>query len=312
MESPSHINDKMAIYVAFGYDYLVMAILSANSLREYNREISCLLITNQNICSAQLYRFFDIVHFVDNAHDENRNFKISAFSFAERDKCLYIDCDTLVCGSLEPMFKCLDHYDVIIKLNPRPSDKDYNISDDIPGFLFPSWNAGVIFFRKNAAVEKLFEDWGRYFRKMEKRSDQPTLARAFFDNPEIKLLSTNSIWNTFPEERGFLQTKNVRFNSRIFHYRNPEKFPEIAQKIIEIHHTISGQNNTNNPLFLEEIANFENRYRIINSNIYKTKLGRTLISFWIKYIRGKGPRPLGHTRHRSGDRFDNLPSENEH
>lgn len=310
MESHSHISDKMVIYVAFGYDYLVMSMLSARSVREYNREISCLLITNQKIDRSHLYKFFDVIHFIDKNHDENRNFKIAAFSFAEKDKCLYLDCDTLVRGSLEPMFECLNHYDVIIKLNPRPSDKDYNVSDGIPGFLFPSWNAGVIFFRKNAAVEKLFEDWGRYFCEMKKRSDQPTLARAFFDNPEIKVLSTNSIWNTFPEEREFLRTKNVRFNSRIFHYRNPEKFPEIAQNIIEIHRQISEQN-ANDPLLLEEIANFEKRYRIINGKIYKTKLGRSLISFWMKHIRGKGPRPLGHTRHRSGDRFDNLPSENE-
>jgi len=311
MGSHDYINNKMVLYVAFGYDYLVMAMLSATSIREYNHEISCLLITNQKIDRDHLYKFFDVIHFVDKAHDENRNYKISSFSFAEKDKCLYLDCDTIVCGSLEPLFKCLNRYDVIIKLNPHPSVKDYTVSDDIPGFLFPSWNSGVIFFQKNAAVEKLFADWARYFREMKKRSDQPALARAFFDNPELKVLSTNSIWNTFPEERRFMRAENVRLNSRIFHYRAPENFPEIAQKIFDVHRKISKFKATD-PLLLEEIINFEKRYRIITSKLYKTKLGKRLILFWMKRIRGKDRRPLGHTRHWSGERFNNLSRENEH
>ena len=167
------------------------------------------------------------------------------------------------------------------------------------------------FFQKNSAVEKLFADWARYFREMKKRSDQPALARAFFDNPELKVLSTNSIWNTFPEERRLLRAENVRLNSRIFHYRAPENFPEIAQKIFDVHREISKFKATD-PLLLEEIINFEKRYRIITSKLYKTKLGKRLILFWMKRIRGKNRRPLGHTRHRSGERFNNLSRENEH
>jgi len=146
---------------------------------------------------------------------------------------------------------------------------------------------------------------------MKKRSDQPALARAFFNNPELKVLSTNSIWNAFPEERRFLRAENVRLNGRIFHYRDPGKFPEIAQNILEIHREIY-EKNADDLFLIEEMAKFEKRYRIITSNIYKTKLGRRLIIFWMKRIMGKGSRPFGHTRHRSGERFNNLSSENEY
>ena len=260
---------KEVIYVAFGYEYLLMAAHSAKTAKNHNQGIECTVITNIKFDNSKIKSEspFDNVIYFERSSDSNREVKTNVIKYASLDYCVYIDCDTEVLGSLEPIFKCLEVFDVAMKINLRPTPKIYEVAPGIPYNLFAVWNAGVIFFRNNDKARQLFENWTKYYKEEGKTHDQPTLARAIFNTPDTKLLTLNNIWNTFPEDIKLLR-KRIK-DSRIWHYREPNKWPQVAPKILKMHALLS-DSLTDPPIeLLEEIATVEQRYRLLSYKIYQ-------------------------------------------
>ena len=307
-------HDKTAlnglIYIAFGYEYLLMAAYSAFTAKKYNPDISCTIVTNLKISNkAILNKYFDNVFEEDLKNEFNRYVKTNIIEYALFSKGAYLDCDTEVLDNLDPILTCLERYDVILKINPRPPSKDYHIAAGIHGTDFPMWNGGVIFFRNNVSAKKLFSDWKKYFLEMGKRSDQPALARAIYENPGIKLLSVNYIWNTFPTDLVLIKKGRQKNQSRIWHYRNPQDFPEVAKKIYQHHPVISASIKMEDDIVKEEIKKTEQKYCILSSAYYQS---RWLRPFYLKYLEmlykiGIKKKPvLTRSRHRTGAKFKKM------
>lgn len=232
--------NKGIVYVAFGYEYLLMAFHSAETAKKYNPEIICSLITNisfDNNNNEEHRSPFDSIKVVSKSTDLNREVKTNFIEYTNFERGLFLDCDTEVLGSLEPIFKALDKFDVAIKMHTKTPKEDYMIDNNIPGYLFPVWNSGVIFFKNNDKSKSLFKKWNEFFCQSKKNKDQPSLAKAIYFSPQLKLLTLNASWNTFPEDIKLM--KKGLEDSRIWHYRRTQDWPEVAPKLLKLHNKFS-------------------------------------------------------------------------
>ena len=263
------LNNHEVLYVAFGYEYLLMAAHSAKTAKSHNQGIKCTLITNMNFDNQNLKPEtpFDRVIFIDKSSELNREIKTNVIKYASGDYCVYIDCDTEVLGSFDPIFRCLDVFDIAMKINVRTTPKVYEIAPGIPYNLFPAWNAGVIFFKNNRKVARFFEKWSVFYREEGRTHDQPTLARAIYNNADLKLLTLNNIWNTFPEDVKLLRG-NYR-EARIWHYREPNYWPQVAPAILAMHNLFAPSLSDPKGLLREEMAIVEQRYKLLATKLYK-------------------------------------------
>jgi len=284
------------IYVAFGYEYVLMALHSARSAITNNSTLKCALVTNSHIEEIkQIKNVFCFVEEVESANEHNRHIKTNISSYSPFEKTLFLDCDTEVNGDLTPMFDCLDRFDIIAKLNSEPTLKTYDIAPQIPSHAFPTWNTGAIFFRSGEQTNRLFAEWGRIFREMKGERDQPAFARTIYENPDIKLLSVNCLWNTDPADLRLLLGKKTRSKSIIWHYREPSKFLPAARAIYELHCEISKDYCKNNdPL---EVHYVDRRYKMMLKPWYALNKVRRLFSRKRSDKVLKRPRMTGLTFH---------------
>jgi hypothetical protein len=275
------------IYLAFGYEYLLMAVHSAKTAKKTNPGIFCELVTNMPFDNLKVgdYSPFDSVKILEYESKYNRLIKTNIIKYASFKRGAYFDCDTEIRGSLDPIFRCLDRYDVAIKLNPKPTFKDYEIAPGIPGQFFPFWAGGIVFFRTNDNAKALFERWFKIFQESGKSVDQPALARAIYDSPEVKLLTLNAVWNTFlgdevinvKNKRLSNESKNWLKNSRIWHYRKPEEWPYVAPDIYDVHqHLFDSMINPNSSVLME-IDDVSRRYKILSSPLYRYVYNRPIL-----------------------------------
>jgi hypothetical protein len=267
---------KGLIYVAFGYEYFLMAVYSAQTAKSANPQIVCEIITNVSFDNkmASDYSPFDSVIFVQSENKFNRFFKTDILKYASFDIGAYIDCDTEIRGSLEPVFKFLERYDIALRPNLFFTKKDYEIAPGLHGKFFSSWNSGVIFFRKNDRTAEFFKKWNEIYKKEEKNIDEPALACAVFSTPDLRLLSLNALWNTFMGEHvkiRNLKGDSLRWlnNTVIWHYRKPETWPYIAPEIYKIHKQIRNYITGSADSEKKEIDNTEMRYKIFSLPIYR-------------------------------------------
>ena len=302
-------NSKGIIYVAFGYEYLLMAANSAFTAKKFNPEVACSVITNVKINDKNLLKeYFDEIYYEDSKNELNRFYKTRALDYASFARGAFLDCDTEVQGDLAPALACLEKYDIILKMTPRPSIKDYRISREIHGSEFPMWNSGVIFFNNDEPAKRLFSSWAELFKEMEGRSDQPALARAVFENAEVRLLSVNYMWNAFPSDLILAKTGHEP-RVRIWHYRNPHEFPEVARRIFQHHQAVTRALDLTDIEARKEIDKTEKKYKILCSGFYQSGLLRPFYLRCLKIIGklGMGPRPeLSRTKKRTGSRYKNF------
>ncbi|BHH82685.1 hypothetical protein [Desulforhopalus sp. 52FAK] len=307
---------KGIVYVAFGYEYLLMAAYSAYSAKLSNPGIQCSLVTNIKIRNVQLLKiYFDFVEIINEKNNSNRLTKTQAIKYAPFEKCLYLDCDTEVRGDLSVMFNCLDRFDVILKMNARPYLKDYMVAEGIPGYLFPIWNGGLIFFRNGVKARLLFDNWYKNFTKFGKKSDMPALACSIYQQPDLRVLSTNAIWNTFPNDIELLTVNGVNFDSKIWHYRKVNEFPSMVPKVLEHHQTISCCIDSKDERLSKEISEVEERYKIMCTIWFQSKLFRPLfIKFFdlIRIVIGKPHLTLYRKTERSEGAFADIDESKMH
>lgn len=268
------------LYVALGYDYLLMAAHSAATAKKNNPGIFCTVVTNIHFDNAAVkpQSFFDRVILIDKDSKYNRTVKTNVYEFAKAKRCLFLDCDTEVRGSLDPIFRCLDRFDMAMKLDlihlARPR-RIYDVAPGIPGELFSVWNSGVIFFSTNDRVKKLFNNWSRIFLEEGRKSDQPALARAVYETPDLKLLTLNPLWNTFPSDIKLLG-RGLE-DSIIWHYRHPYLWPQVAPALYRMHHYYSGAITNPSEAAHNVIKDAAKRYKFLSSTFYRLIVGHAYL-----------------------------------
>jgi hypothetical protein len=277
---------KGIVYLACGYEYLLMAAHSALTARDSNPGIICELITNVRFDADRTGDLspFDKVTFVDLDTEKNRLIKTNIIDYTDLDYAVYIDGDTEVRGCLDPVFECLERFDLALKLCPKPTAKEYEVAPGIPSHLFPEWNGGVLFFRNNERSREFFKRWSEIFRREGKNRDQPALARALYESDGgARLLSLNAVWNTFRSDLPALP--NGRGDSRIWHYRKAEKYPAVAPSILRLHEAFKTTVAVNNPSMTGDLEEIARRYQFLGSRFYR-------FSCWHPRLRGYFTRSI--------------------
>lgn len=279
------------IYAAFGYEYLLMAIYSAKTVKENNPGIICELVTNIPINinkdnnEIKNLSVFDSIKQIEIDSKLNRLIKTNIIEFASFDIGVYLDCDTEIRGSLSPIFNCLERFDIAVKMGANPTSKDYEISKGIHGHFFPVFNGGVIFFKKNDKTKTFFKKWNEIYKAEEKTSDQPALARAIFETKDLNVLSLNAVWNTFLGEEVIilkyrkLSKKSLKWlkNSIIWHYRKPEEWPYIVPSLYNIHKELKKSIINPKEQILKEIKTIEKKYELFSTPFYRFIFNKPLL-----------------------------------
>lgn len=204
------------IIVAYGFEYLVMAIANARSIRATNPGLAVTLVTNAPRSWSFLSEEFDRIEFRDEATGQNRRVKIRVDRVALADRVLYLDADALVRGDLRPAFAMLDEFDLLIRPFELPSKFAHQLRNDVDGQLFPQFWGGMWFFRRSEVTGRFFARWEERFVASGLRRDQPALARAILDIPELRVLPMNAVWGTFAAD--LPDYPPSRPQPRIYHY----------------------------------------------------------------------------------------------
>ncbi len=219
------------IYVAYGYEYLMMATYSATTIKRHTPNLAITLVTNvpvQKILHGGSSLFEKIIY-EDVEQSSNRLSKLAINLHSPYEKTLYLDCDTEIEADISPMFGLLDTYEFAARPFPDGTPHMIEVFDGIsaPELGLSMCNGGVFFVRKCHRTSEFFARWRENYHAMGFGTDQPSLGKTLYNMPELRFLPLSSYWNAWPWEYEFVRRPDVR----IFHYREPATCPDVARKI---------------------------------------------------------------------------------
>lgn len=97
------------------------------------------------------------------------------------ERTIFLDTDTRVLASLDPVFDLLKRFDIVA--HQTPFGLWYDL-DGVPD-AFPEFNTGVIAFRRSPVVDRFFESWHRYFSELGRyrlSEDQVSFRKALYES----------------------------------------------------------------------------------------------------------------------------------
>lgn len=285
------------IYLAIGYPYLVMAANSARTLRKASPGCRVTVITDMPLKSVEMggISLFDDV--IVQPQAENSGFaKFQIYEHAEENN-LFLDCDTEIWGQLDVLGAI--PFDMAVRVLNRPTKKSYELAAGLMATESGvcELNSGVFFFRKSDACASFFRRWGAYYEDMGLRPDQPSMLRAFVDEPQLRLLPLAPNWNARPLQKEGTDLPLIQAAPgavRVMHYRNPAWWPDAGVRLSEVFFDAEWQFTTSDAAMQETRASFEARFRLYRHPLFRSKLGRRVLALSGSADRLKPRRGLYH------------------
>jgi len=218
-------NNNGVIYVASGKRHFEEAMLSISSVRSCMPSIPVTLFTDQLLANSDpLIRIEPLA-----PNEIRRDFcaKILPMIRSPYEKTLFLDTDTYMCSSCEELFPMLDRFDIMAV--PDPWRCDYAF-ETVP-LSFPTFNSGVIAFRRSEATENFFKDWMRnhdeiFSNKMRAQEDQPAFRHTLYYS-DLKLFPLTPEFNLRTYYPCFVGGHS---KVRIIHDRHPF-IPQMAREL---------------------------------------------------------------------------------
>lgn len=275
------------LYLGFGVHYLMMAGYSAYTAKKNGGIASVSITTNLPIEQANYngLRLFDNVNYVNDYSINNRNYKIDSAEWTPYTKTIYLDCDTLILGTLAPLFYILDNVDFLVKMNnyPSASTRSNNAwGKSLKELNLPEFNSGVFAFAKNQRVKLFFEQWKYNYNNLGVALDQPSLAKTIYESSGLKWLPLPGIWNAkdMAKSEGGMLNEHLDM-VKIFHYRNPTTTKLISEEykayVSEVF--LQFRDNIEDPRLIDDISKYKERImsgEIIRKKDYARKPRRSL------------------------------------
>ena len=224
--------EREAVVIGYGFEYLVMALNCGRSIRASNPDLATTLITNVPIDAASVADRFDRVVIRDEPADRNRLVKTSVLDHTTGERVLYVDADSEVVGDLDPAFRLLERFDVVLRMQAVPVNKPFALADGIPGGVFPHLHGGVFLLRDGDEARAFLAHWQRRMIESGLSRDQPALARTVYDLPELRSITVNAIWSADEWEAANLFNEK-REPPRILHYAKPHHDLAAASRLRE-------------------------------------------------------------------------------
>ena len=167
------------IYVAMGERFVTEAGASLATLRQSNPGLPAVLLTDAPPAQPDLWD--DVIVAADLVGQRARA-KLH-MDRAPWERCVFLDTDTMVCGDLSAGFALLDRFDFA----GEHSHSGHHY--EVPGLptSFPEMNSGVLFWKKNASTQALFERWRELYDADAKKYggrkwDQKSLRQAVWES----------------------------------------------------------------------------------------------------------------------------------
>lgn len=182
------------IYVATGEKFVAEAATSLATLRRSNPGLPAVLLTDASPARADLW---DHVMIDPELQGQGGRAKLH-MDRAPWERALFLDTDTMICGHLSAGFALLDRFDFA----GEHSHSGHHY--EVPGLpsSFPEINSGVLFWRKNAATQALFERWRELYDADGKKYggrkwDQKSLRQAVWES-EVRFNNLPTSYNLMP------------------------------------------------------------------------------------------------------------------
>jgi len=208
------------IHVAIGPRYVEEARRSAESVRRTNPGLPVWLLTDDPPPTP---------HPWDGILTTEARLPGSATKLhmdrAPWDRCLFLDTDTLVLGSLAPAFALLDRFDLAAM--QHSGGHHYQL----PGLpsSFPEFNSGVIAWRRGPKVSAFFARWRELYGQMLEPAgrtwDQKSLRLALYES-DLRIASLPHAYNLMPYFPATVEGPAV-----ILHGRNPANLERLAARM---------------------------------------------------------------------------------
>jgi hypothetical protein len=210
--------DCGVIYVATGEKFVAEAEQSLATLRTTNPQLPVMLLTGEDVPRKNLW---DKVE-VDPALQSQKNRAKLFMDRAPWERCLFLDTDTRVCGSLADGFALLGRFDFAAQHGY--GGHHYEVAGLPPSF--PEVNSGVLFWRKNDQTKALFARWRELYDSMDQSHetrtwDQKSLRVALWES-DVHFVDLPSIYNAMTYFPYVLERKLVIAHGR--NMKNLEKF----------------------------------------------------------------------------------------
>lgn len=192
MSQQSNQSECGVIYVATGEKFVAEAEASLSTLRQSNPGLPAVLLTDAP--PARAAGLWDEVMVDPGLQGQGGRSKLH-MDRAPWERCLFLDTDTMVCGDLSAGFALLDRFDFAGEHSH--SGHHYEVAG-LPT-SFPEINSGVLFWKKNASTQALFERWRELYDADAKKYggrkwDQKSLRQAVWES-EVRFTNLPMSYN---------------------------------------------------------------------------------------------------------------------
>jgi lipopolysaccharide biosynthesis glycosyltransferase len=247
--------------------YIEQALISVYSLRKYEPKTIVEIVTDKDTEFLIRHGRNKILKYVNNIiavecpqgfspMQRSRYLKTNLRQFVKGDY-LFIDCDTIVCNTLEDIDDVDADIAMVADINGELSLSDRIIIEKCKKAGFsnvkghPYFNSGIIYVRDTPKAHQLYEEWYRLWKESDARGipfDQPALCQANI-NTGLPIKELPGIWNCqikFNNGHQFLKQANILHyysnngkgersytQDRIFEYvRGKGRIDEVVDKMI--------------------------------------------------------------------------------
>jgi len=194
VSAPKSRAKRGVIYVATGETFVSEAEASLTTLRQSNPSLPVVLLTDSPPARPAVW---DEVIVAAELQGQGARAKLH-MDRALWERCVFLDTDTMVCGSLGAGFALLDRFDFA----GEHSHSGHHY--EVPGLptSFPEINSGVLFWRRNEATKALFELWRKIYDADSKKYggrkwDQKSLRQAVWES-DARFTNLPSSYNLMP------------------------------------------------------------------------------------------------------------------
>lgn len=238
-EQPEAPKKKGVLFIAFGYEYLFMAIHSARTAKQETPGIGAAIVTNipvSDVLAETGKPLFDYISFSNDALDKNRKYKLSLDKISPFEETIFLDADTEIRRDLSPMFEILRHHPIAARPRVNATKWCFPLwGRESTDFGLCEYNSGVIgFVRSHPLVNHFFESWASNYSFMGDFHDQGSFMRSVYNEDYIPILPLSGEWNATDRngaDRKLLSASPERVF--VFHYREAFKSKRVVANIAE-------------------------------------------------------------------------------
>lgn len=204
--------EKGFIYVTFGDKFLKEAAESANRVKRIHN-YPILLITDQEVTDPFTIAQFDKIIIRDLKHEYSDKIFMRESPFK---KSIFLDSDTIVQHSMDPLFDMLDFFDIAVQFTE--GGNHYKISGVPYCFYEPS--AGIIAWRKSDVMDQFFCDWELCYNDIQREQgmigawDQRSLRKALYFNKNVRIVPLPIEWQFYTYKANVTAGQTVMIHGR--------------------------------------------------------------------------------------------------